>query len=158
MPSLLITPCPTLGCHLLHRHPQLVRHEPDDPEDDESGEEAGEAVTAAHHDGVPEHVVLELVVAGEGDHAAPGDPQGEEDLDAGVGPDLRAGVEQEGGQGAAAAGWAPSDPRPTSRQPPPRDNMEIIRWPGTEVGKHKRGKNIWTGSFVLSWKLHLRFV
>ena len=65
-----------------------MSHEPDDPEDDKAGEEAGHAVAAADHDGVAEHVVLELVVAGQGDHAAPGDAEGEEDLDAGVRPHL----------------------------------------------------------------------
>ena len=38
---------------------------------------------------LPEHVVLELVVAGEGDHAAPGDAQREEDLDTGIRPHLQ---------------------------------------------------------------------
>ena len=65
-----------------------MSHEPNDPEDDKAGKEAGHAVAAADHDGVAEHVVLELVVAGEGDHAAPGDPERKEDLDAGVGPHL----------------------------------------------------------------------
>ena len=65
-----------------------MSHEPNDPKDDEAGKEAGHAVAAADHDGVAEHVVLELVVAGEGDHAAPGDPEREEDLDASVRPHL----------------------------------------------------------------------
>ena len=65
-----------------------MSHESNDPKDDKAGKEAGHAVAAADHDGVAEHVVLELVVAGEGDHAAPGDAQREEDLDAGVGPNL----------------------------------------------------------------------
>ena len=63
-----------------------MSHEPDDPKDDKTGEEAGHAVAAADHDGVAEYVVLELVVAGQGDHAAPGDAEREEDLDAGVRP------------------------------------------------------------------------
>ena len=63
-------------------------HEPNDPEDDKASKEAGTAVANTNHDTVPVDVVLELVVAGEGDHAAPGDTEGEEDLDAGVGPDL----------------------------------------------------------------------
>ena len=65
-----------------------MSHEPDDPKDDKTGEEAGHAVAAADHDGVAEHVVLELVVAGQGDHAAPGDAEREEDLDASVRPHL----------------------------------------------------------------------
>ena len=77
-----------MGCYLFNRYPKLMSHESNDPKDDKAGKEAGHAVAAADHDGVAKHVVLELVVAGEGDHAAPGDPQGEEDLDAGVGPDL----------------------------------------------------------------------
>ena len=77
-----------MGRHFFDRYPKLVSHEPDDPKDDKSGKEASHAVAAADHDGVPEHIVLELVVAGEGDHAAPGDPEREEDLDACVCPHL----------------------------------------------------------------------
>ena len=62
-------------------------HEADDAEDDEAREDAGAAVADGHHDGVPEDVVVELVVGGEGDHHPPGDAQREEDLGAGVGPD-----------------------------------------------------------------------
>ena len=69
-------------------HPQLVSHEPDDPEDDEAGEDAGDAVAAGHHDAVPEHVVGEVVVAGQGHHPAPGHAQREEDLDTRVRPNL----------------------------------------------------------------------
>ena len=36
----------------------------------------------------PEDIVLELVVAGQGDHASPGHTKGEKDLNAGVRPDL----------------------------------------------------------------------
>ena len=77
-----------MSSHLFDRYPELVSHEPNDPEDDKAGKEAGHAVAAADHDGVAEHVVLELVVAGEGDHAAPGDPEREADLDASVCPHL----------------------------------------------------------------------
>ena len=77
-----------MGCHFFDRYPKLVSHEPDDPKDDKAGKETGHAVAAADHDGVAEHVVLELVVAGEGDHAAPGDAEREEDLDACVRPHL----------------------------------------------------------------------
>ena len=65
-----------------------MSHEPDDPEDDEAGEDAGDAVAAGHHDAVPEHVVGEVVVAGQGHHPAPGHPQREEDLDTRVRPNL----------------------------------------------------------------------
>ena len=36
----------------------------------------------------PEYIVLELVVAGQGDHPSPSNSQGKEDLDAGISPDL----------------------------------------------------------------------
>lgn len=54
----------------------------------------------------PVDVVLELVVAGQGDHAAPGDPEGEKDLDARVGPDLQhVGRPLVGGGGVSKAGF-----------------------------------------------------
>ena len=77
------------GVKYLDRFAELVCHVADDPEDDEAGEHAGDAVATGHHDAVPEHVVWEVVVAGQGDHPAPGDAQGEEDLDTRVRPHLR---------------------------------------------------------------------
>ena len=68
-----------------------MSHEPDDPEDDESGEDAGDAVAAGHHDAVPEHVVGEVVVAGQSHHPAPGHAKREEDLDTRVRPNLVSG-------------------------------------------------------------------
>ena len=68
-----------------------MSHEPNDPEDDEAGEHAGDAVATGHHDAVPEHVVGEVVVAGQGDHPAPGHAQREEDLDTRVRPNLESG-------------------------------------------------------------------
>ena len=71
-----------------HLHTQLMSHKPDDPEDDEAGEHAGDAVAAGHHDAVPEHVVGEVVVAGQSHHPAPSHAQWEEDLDTRVRPNL----------------------------------------------------------------------
>ena len=68
-----------------------MSHKPDNPEDDEAGKDAGDAVAAGHHDAVPEHVVGEVVVAGQGDHPAPGHAQREEDLDTRVSPNLVSG-------------------------------------------------------------------
>ena len=65
-----------------------MSHESNDPKDDKAGKEARHAVATADHDGVAEHVVLELVVAGKGDHPAPGDSKREEDLNACVRPHL----------------------------------------------------------------------
>ena len=81
----------TLCRHLFHLHTELMRHVANDAEDDKAGEKAG--ATVAHPDQyrVPEHVVLKLVVAGQGDHAAPGDAQREEDLDTGIRPNLKHG-------------------------------------------------------------------
>ena len=95
----------TLSCNFLDLHPELVRHEPDNTfrqqqisissfivmaftEDDEASEDWSDTVTHGNHDGVPEDIVPEVVVGGEGDHSPPSHPQGEEDLDAGVRPDL----------------------------------------------------------------------
>ena len=57
-------------------------------EDDEASKDWGDTVAHGNHDGVPEDVVPEVVVGGEGDHSSPGHPEGEEDLDAGVSPHL----------------------------------------------------------------------
>ena len=56
--------------------------------DYKAGKHAGHTVPHGHHDGVPEDVVPEVVVAGQSDHPSPGHSQREEDLDAGIGPDL----------------------------------------------------------------------
>ncbi len=74
--------------HLLNGLVQLVCHEPYEREDDEPRVERGRAVCAGDDDGVAEHVVVELVVGGEGDEAAPAGTEGEEDLDGSVGPHL----------------------------------------------------------------------
>ena len=65
-----------------------MSHKPDNPKGDEAGKDAGDAVAAGHHDAVPEHVVGEVVVAGQCDHPAPGHAQREEDLDTRVSPNL----------------------------------------------------------------------
>ena len=74
--------------HLLNGLVQLVCHEPDEGEHDEPRVERGRAVCAGDDDGVAEHVVVELVVGGEGDEAAPAGTQREEDLDSRVRPHL----------------------------------------------------------------------
>ena len=63
--------------------------EADDGEDDETGEDAGEAVEDADEDCVSETVVAELVVGGEGDEAAPADAERKEDLRGGCLPHCR---------------------------------------------------------------------
>ena len=45
-------------------------------------------MSSTHKAFTPEDIIFKLVVAGQGDHAAPGDAQGEEDLNAGIRPDL----------------------------------------------------------------------
>ena len=63
-----------------------MSHEPNDAKDDKAGKDTSDTVTNSDHDTVSEDIVAELVVAGQGDHAAPGDAEREEDLDAGVRP------------------------------------------------------------------------
>ena len=63
-------------------------HVADDPEDDEPGKDTGHAVTTGHDDGVSEDVVVEVIVAGEGDHNSPGDADGEEYLCTSICPNL----------------------------------------------------------------------
>ena len=60
-----------MGGKYLDGFAELMRHVADDPEDDEAGEHAGDAVAYGDDDGVPDHVVVEVVVAGQGDHHAP---------------------------------------------------------------------------------------
>ena len=97
----------TLSSNFLDLYPKLVRHEPDNAcrqfsirinifyylsilstEDDEASKDWGDTVAHGNHDGVPEDVVPEVVVGGQGDHSPPGHSQGEEDLDTGVSPHL----------------------------------------------------------------------
>lgn len=68
---------------------ERVRHVAHDGEDGESGEDRGGAVDHAHQDRVAEAVVVELVVGGESDQAAPRRAQREEDLSRRVLPNLR---------------------------------------------------------------------
>ena len=53
-----------------------------------ASKDAGDTVAHGYHDGVPEDVVPEVVVGGQGDHSSPGHSEGEEDLDTGVSPHL----------------------------------------------------------------------
>ena len=76
----------TLSGDFFNRDPQFMGHVTNDAKDDKSGKEACDAIAHSHEQGIPEDIVVELIVAGEGDHAAPGDAEGEEDLDAGVRP------------------------------------------------------------------------
>ena len=78
----------SLGGNIFDRDAQLVGHVTDDAKDDKSSEEACDAIAHSHEQGISEDVVVELVVAGQGDHAAPGDAEREEDLDASVRPHL----------------------------------------------------------------------
>ena len=77
----------TLGDDIFNLHPEFMGHEADDTKDDKSSKYTGATIPEGDHDGVPVDVVVELVVAGEGDHDPPGDPEGEEDLGAGISPD-----------------------------------------------------------------------
>ena len=69
---------------LLWRLPLLILS----TEDDEASKDWGDTVAHGNHDGVPEDVVPEVVVGGQGDHSSPGHSEGEEDLDTGVSPHL----------------------------------------------------------------------
>lgn len=66
-----------------------MRHVPQHREDDEPGQEAGETVDGAGEHRVPVAVVVELVVAGEGEQGPESRSQWEEDLRGGVDPHLR---------------------------------------------------------------------
>ena len=77
--------CPGL-CNIFHLHPKLCRHESKDGEDGEAGGEGGHAVADADYHGVPQDVVVELVVRGESDEAPAGDGEREEDLGGSVVP------------------------------------------------------------------------
>ena len=57
-------------------------------ENDEPRHEAGDTVDGAGDDGVLVAVVVELVVAGQGQQGAKAGPEGEEDLSGGGNPDL----------------------------------------------------------------------
>ena len=47
-----------MGSDVLDLDPELVGHEPDDPEDDKAGKEAGEAVAQRHDERIPENTYL----------------------------------------------------------------------------------------------------
>ena len=63
----------SLGSNIFDRDAQFVGHVADDAKDDKSSKEACDAIAHSHEQGISEDVVVELVVAGQGDHAAPGD-------------------------------------------------------------------------------------
>merc|ERR1719336_1029088 len=71
-----------------HVHTELSGHEAQHGEDGEARGEGCEAVADADDEGVPDDVVVEPVVAGESDEAAPGHGEREEDLDSGRLPDF----------------------------------------------------------------------
>ena len=70
--------------HVVHHHSLGVRHVAQDGEDHHGGEEGGEGVDAADHDGVLVAVVVELVVAAQGQEGSNTNSVGEEDLSAAV--------------------------------------------------------------------------
>lgn len=70
--------------HIPHLDLLGVGHVAEDGEDDDGREEGGERVDAAHEDGVLVAVVVELVVASEGQKGANTDSIREEDLSAAV--------------------------------------------------------------------------
>ena len=81
-----------LGHHLVHGGVLEVGHVADDSEDDKPGKDTGHTVTTGHDDGVSEDVVVEVIVAGEGDHNSPGDSDGEEYLRTSICPNLETNV------------------------------------------------------------------
>ena len=65
-------------------HPLRVSHVAEDGEDDRGGEEAGEGVDRADEEGVPVAVVVELVVAAQGQKSSNADSIRVEDLSASI--------------------------------------------------------------------------
>lgn len=65
-----------------------MRHEPEDGEHHEAGEEGGGAVEDGHEEGVAEAVVAELVEGAQGGQGAPSCADREEDLNRRVRPNL----------------------------------------------------------------------
>ena len=70
--------------HVLHLHTLGGGHVAQDREDDDSREEAGEGVDTADEDGVLVTVVVELVVASQGQESSDTNTIGEEDLSASI--------------------------------------------------------------------------
>ena len=69
-----------LHTHILHTQPLHFGHVAQHAEDDESRHEAGDAVDGAGEDGVLVAVVVELVVAGQGEQCSEPWSKREEDL------------------------------------------------------------------------------
>ncbi len=67
---------------------QFISHEADKAEDYKASIEAGGAVGTGNDNRIAEDVVVELVVAGQGDESAPAGSKREEDLDSSISPDL----------------------------------------------------------------------
>ena len=70
--------------HISHLHTLGVGHVAEDGEDDHGGEEGGEGVDAADHDGVLVAVVVELVVAAQGQQGSNTNSVGKEDLSSSI--------------------------------------------------------------------------
>lgn len=66
-----------------------MRHEPEDGEHHEAGEEGGGAVEDGHEEGVAEAVVAELIKRPHGGQGAPSCADREENLNCRVCPDLQ---------------------------------------------------------------------
>lgn len=79
---------PTRFSHCCDVHAQFKRHEAEDGEDGEAGDQAGGAVEQTQGEGVSVAVVVVFVVASQGWQAAQADGVGEKDLAAGVHPHL----------------------------------------------------------------------
>ena len=73
-------------CHVFHLHPKFCCHESENGEDGKAGGEGGHTVADADNHGVPQDVVVELVVGGKSDEASASDGEREEDLGGGVVP------------------------------------------------------------------------
>lgn len=68
---------------------QFISHETDKAKDDETSKETGSTIGHSDDDGVSEAVVVELVVAGQGNQSTPAGAERKEDLDGGVRPNLK---------------------------------------------------------------------
>ena len=65
-----------------------MSHESNDAEDNKTSEHTGHAVAHRHDDGVSVDIVVVVIVAGQGDHHAPGHADAEEYLSARISPDI----------------------------------------------------------------------
>ena len=65
-----------------------MRHEADDTKDDKASEDTGDTVATGHYDSISEDIVVEVIVAGQGDHHTPGHTNWEKYLSTSISPHL----------------------------------------------------------------------